>query len=284
MDTMRRLLVAAGAVAAITVAGCGTTATPSLQNAQLSAAEVIQQTAQKADEVNTYAADLVVNVTDAKGGQGGVVQGTMLYQKTPQIASDINLSQVSFNGQNVPGGVRVILQGDVAYVKLDMLKTLVGATKPWIRLDLKQLGSQAGVNVDQFLGQAQQFDLKTSAALLTASKDVKSVGSEQVGGVDTTHYSGTFPVDEAVKQLPEEQRGRLQGELASAKDVRFDAWIDAQGLPRKVELSGGKPDAGTFKATAMFKSFNEPVSIEAPAADQVGELPQTLQQPSGLGG
>jgi len=287
METMRRLLVAAGAVAAITVAGCGTTATPSLQNAQLSAAEAIQQTAQKAGDVNTYAADLVVNVTDAKGGQGGVIQGTMLFQKTPQVASDINLSQVAFNGQNVPGGVRAILQGDVAYVKLDMLRTLVGATKPWIRLDLKQLGSQAGVNVDQYLAQAQQFDLKTSVAMLTASKDVKSVGSEQVGGVDTTHYSGSFPVAEAVKQLPEDQRGRMQGELANAKDVKFDAWIDGQGLPRKVELNGGKPDAGAFKATAMFKSFNEPVSIEAPAADQVGELPQTLphaaQQPSGTG-
>lgn len=285
MDTMRRLLVAAGAVAAITVAGCGTTATPSLQNARLSAAEVIQQTAQKADDVDTYAADLVLNVTDADGGQGGVVQGTMLYQKTPQISSDINLGQVSFNGQNMPGGVRVILQGDVAYVKLDMLRTLVGATKPWIRLDLKQLGSQAGVDIEQYLAQAQQFDLKTSAAMLTASKDVKPVGTEQVGGVDTTHYLGTFPVAEAIKQLPEDRRGHVQDELANAKDVTFDAWIDGQGLPRKVELNGGKPGAGTFKATAMFKSFNEPVSIKAPAADQVGELPRTLtQQPSGATG
>ncbi|GGO06208.1 hypothetical protein GCM10010116_12230 [Microbispora rosea subsp. aerata] len=279
---MRRLLVAAGAVAAITVAGCGTTATPSLQNVTLSAAEVIQQTAQKADEVNTYAADLVVNVTDAKSGHGGFVQGTMLYQKTPQLASEINLSQVSFNGQNVPGGVRVILQGDVAYVKLDMLKTLVGATKPWVKLDLGRLGSEAGVNVDQYLAQARQFDLKTSAALLTASKDVKPVGGEQVGGVDTTHYSGTFPVDEAVKQLPEDEREHVRSGLAkSAEDVKFDAWIDAQGLPRKVELSGGEPGDGTVKATVMFKSFNEPVSIEAPAADQVGELPQTPRQPSG---
>lgn len=209
----------------------------------------------------------------------------MLYQKTPQISSDINLGQVSFNGQNMPGGVRVILQGDVAYVKLDMLRTLVGATKPWIRLDLKQLGSQAGVDIEQYLAQAQQFDLKTSAAMLTASKDVKPVGTEQVGGVDTTHYSGTFPVAEAIKQLPEDRRGHVQDELANAKDVTFDAWIDGQGLPRKVELNGGKPGAGTFKATAMFKSFNEPVSIKAPAADQVGELPRTLtQQPSGATG
>ncbi|WP_036328553.1 LppX_LprAFG lipoprotein [Microbispora sp. ATCC PTA-5024] len=273
---MRRLLVAAGAVAAITVAGCGTTAAPSLENAKLSAAEVLQQTAQKADDVTSYSADLVVNVSDKQGGTGGV-QGTMLYKKTPQIASDITLNQVAFGGQNLPGGVRVILQGDVAYVKLDMLKTLVGATKPWIRLDLKQLGSNAGVNVDQYLAQAQQIDLKTSVALLTASKDVKSVGTESVGGVDTTHYSGTFPVDQAVKQLPADAQSRMRGQLADAKDVKFDAWIDGQGLPRKIELNGGKADQGTFKATALFKSFNEPVTIDAPPADQVGELPQNLR-------
>ncbi|MBX6387111.1 MAG: DUF1396 domain-containing protein [Microbispora sp.] len=265
------------------VAGCGTTGTVSLQNARLSAAEVIQQTAQKADDVNTYAADFVVNLTGPDSGQGGVIQGTMRYQKTPQIASDINLSQVSLAGRSVPGGVRGILQGDVAYVKFDMLKTLVGATKPWIKLDLKQLGSRAGVNVDQYLDKVRQFDLKASAAMLTASKDVKQVGTEQVGGVDTTHYSGTFPVDEAVKQLPEERRGHLRSELAHAKDVTFDAWIDARGLPRKVELSGGKAGEGSIKATVLFKAFNEPVSIEAPPADQVGEVPQNLPQPSGLG-
>jgi len=270
--------VAAGAVAAITVAGCGTTAAPSLDNAKLSAAEVLQQTAQKADEVNTYSADLVVNVSSTKGKAGGV-QGTMLYQKTPQLATDITLSQVSFGGQSLPGGVRVILQGDVAYVKLDLLKTLMGTTKPWVRLDLKQLGSSAGVDVEQYLAQAQQIDLKTSVALLTASKDVKSVGSEQVGGVGTTHYAGTFPVDEAIKQLPAESQSRLQGQLGNAKDVKFDTWIDSQGLPRKVELNGAAPE-GSFKATALFKSFNEPVTIETPAADQVGELPKSLT-PSG---
>jgi len=275
---MRRLLVAAGAVAAITVAGCGTTAAPSLDNAKLSAAEVLQQTAQKADEVNTYSADLVVNVSSTKGKAGGV-QGTMLYQKTPQLATDITLNQVSFGGQSLPGGVRVILQGDVAYVKLDLLKTLMGTTKPWVRLDLKQLGSSAGVDVEQYLAQAQQIDLKTSVALLTASKDVKSVGTEQVGGVGTTHYAGTFPVDEAIKQLPAESRSRLQGQLGSAKDVKFDTWIDDQGLPRKVELNGAAQE-GSFKATALFKSFNEPVTIETPAADQVGELPKSLT-PSG---
>lgn len=274
---MRRLLVAAGAVAAIAVSGCGQTSTPSLGNVSLSASEAIQQTAQKAEDVTSYAADLVVDFSDGKNGSGNV-QGTVLYQRQPEVASDITLSQVTFAGQSLPGGVRAILRGDIVYVKLDALKSLVGATKPWIKLDLKQLGSSSGVDVDQLLGQAQQIDLKTSVGLLTASKDVKAVGTEQVGGVDSTHYSGTFPVAEAVKQLPAEIQSKLKGaQLSSVSDMKFDAWIDAQGLPRKIELNGAAGSgSGTFKATILFKSFNEPVSIDAPPADQVGEIPKNV--------
>ncbi|MBP2704888.1 LppX_LprAFG lipoprotein [Microbispora sp. RL4-1S] len=269
---MRRILVAAGAVATLTVAGCGAATTATLDNAKLSASEVLLQTAQKADDVTSYSADVVVNFSGAQEGAGSV-QGSMLYQKTPQIATDITLNQVSFRGQNLPGAVRAIVRGDVAYVKVDALKNLVGATKPWIKLDLRQLGDRAGVNVDQYLAQAQQFDLKNSVALLTASTDAKAVGTESVGGEDTTHYSGTFKVDQAAKQLPQDAQAELKSRLAEAKDVKFDAWIDGQGLPRKVELNGGVADKGTFTATVLFKGFNDAVTIYTPPADQVGEMP-----------
>jgi hypothetical protein len=271
---MRGLLVVTGVVAAIAISGCGSTTAPSLEGAKLSAATVLQQTAQKAEDVTSYSADLVLDFS-GDNGDAGNVQGTLLYQSTPQVASDITLSQLTYAGQSVPGGVRVILRDDTAYVKLDLLKALMGATKPWVKIDLKELGSAAGVDVDRLLGQVQQIDLKTSAALLTASKDVKAVGSEQVGGVDTTHYAGTFPVEEAVKLLAPEVQSKLKGQMSGVRDMKFNAWIDAQGLPRKIGLNGGA-GAGTFKATLLFKAFNEPVSIEAPPADQVGELPKTL--------
>ncbi|WP_055483228.1 LppX_LprAFG lipoprotein [Sphaerimonospora mesophila] len=270
---MRRLLVAACAAAAITVAGCGTTATPTLENTELSAAAVLTQSAKKADEVTSYAADIVMDITAGAQGKGNI-QGTMLYQKTPELATDVTLNKVSFGGQDLPGGMRVILTGDMMYMKMDMLKTLTGSTKPWVKLDLKQLGSSAGINVDQLLGQSKQIDLETSVKMLTASKDVKEVGAEQVGGVDTTHYAGTFPIEEAMKQLPAEAQKNMKGQIpAEMKDMKFDAWIDGDGLPRKVQL-GGKQAEGEFAATMVFKDFNAPVEIKAPPADQVGELPQ----------
>lgn len=272
---MRRLLVAACAAAAITVAGCGTTAAPTLENTELSAATVLTQSVKKADEVTSYAADIVMDITAGAQGKGNV-QGTMLYQKTPELATDVTLDKISFDGRDMPGGVRVILTGDVMYVKSDALKAFTGSAKPWVKLDLKQLGSSAGIDIDQVLGQAKQIDLETSVKMLTASKDVKAVGVEQVGGVDTTHYAGTFPIEEAMKQLPAEAQQNMKGQIpAEMKDMKFDAWIDGDGLPRKVQL-GGKQAEGEFAATMVFKNFNERVDIKAPPADQVGELPRTL--------
>ncbi|MGI5485803.1 LppX_LprAFG lipoprotein [Microtetraspora malaysiensis] len=271
---MRRLLLAAGAAAVIGVVGCAPAAT-SLGNVKLSASEVLQQASQKAQEVTSYTADLVVDLS-AGTDRTGIIQGKLRSQQKPTLATDLTLDQITFAGRNVPGGLRVILVGDTVYLKSDALKTLLGNTKPWIKVDLKELGDARGVDVNEILGRAQQIDLKTSAALLTASKDAKAVGAEQVGGVDTTHYSGTFPVAEAVKQLAPEERVKAEGGLAKVDDMKFDAWIDADGLPRKVTLKGGPSDKGAFNATVAFTSFNEPTTIKAPSEDEVGELPRNL--------
>nr|WP_062337796.1 LppX_LprAFG lipoprotein [Herbidospora sakaeratensis] len=269
---MRRFLVAAGVVAALAVAGCGTTTAQPLGDVKLSAAEAIQQTAQKADSIDSYSADIVLDFADPKG-QKGTVQGSMLFQQKPTLASDVTLSQVSFGGQTVPGGLRVVLADEVAYVKMDLLKTLIGTDKPWVKIDLKQLGDAQAAG--QFLDQAQQIDLKTSVTLLTASKDVKAVGTESVNGVDTTHYAGTFPVEAAVLLLPKETQERVKGQLSQLKNVKFDAWIDGEGLPRKIGINGAEQGA-SFSATLLFKSFNEQLSIAAPPADQVGDLPKNM--------
>ncbi|MFI6453753.1 DUF1396 domain-containing protein [Streptosporangium amethystogenes] len=271
---MRRLApaVALGAAALVAVAGCGAQGTGSLGNVRLAAADAVQQSAQKAEEVTSYSADLVL---DASGGEKGAskIQGSMLYQSKPQLATDIKLDTVTFGGQNVPGGARAILSGETVYVKSELLNRFAGATKPWVKVPLSELDAKGQAGVRQFMDQAQQFDLAGTVKLLTASKDVKAVGTETVGGVDTTHYSGTFPVAEAAQLLDPAKREKLQEEFSRVKNVKFDLWADAQSLPRKVTLGGSEQDV-TFSLTAFFKGFNEPVEITAPPADQVGDLPE----------
>ncbi|MFF4198658.1 DUF1396 domain-containing protein [Nonomuraea sp. NPDC001831] len=261
--------VAGAALVAASVAGCGTNVQPIQVN--LAASEVLAQAAQKTAEVTSYTVDAVANVTHPQEGNGKV-QGRMLYQSKPQLAVDLTLDTVDMGGRNLPGGVRAVLQGDTVYVKVEALKQLVGATKPWIKVALNEVGDQNQVN--QYLSQIQQFDLANVTKLVTVSKDVKQVGTESVNGADTTHYSGTFPVDAAVGQLPADKQQQARTNLAELKDVKFDIWVAGDGLPRKLTLNGSKEGA-TLDATLLFKGFNEPVKVEAPPADQVGELPKT---------
>ncbi|MGW4421711.1 LppX_LprAFG lipoprotein [Streptosporangium sp. NPDC004631] len=271
---MRRLapVLTLGAAALVAVSGCGAQGTTSLGNVKLAAAEAVQQSAQRAGEVTSYSADLVVDVTgDQKGASK--IQGSMLYQSEPQLATDVRLDTIVHDGQNVPGGARAILTGDTVYVKSELLNKFAGANKPWIKVSLTDLDAKGQAGVKAFTAQAQQFDLAGTVKLLTASKDVKAVGTETVGGVETTHYSGTFPVAEAAQVIDPARRERLQEQLSRVKNVKFDLWSDAQSLPRKVTLSGSEQGV-TFNMAASFKGFNEPVEIAAPPADQVGDMPE----------
>ncbi|WP_246075712.1 LppX_LprAFG lipoprotein [Nonomuraea terrae] len=268
---LKRTIVMTAAGAALVmaaVAGCGSNAQPIQVN--LAASEVLTQAAQKTAEVTSYTVDAVVDVQHPQEG-AGKVQGRMVYQSKPQLAADLTLDTVDMGGRGVPGGVRAVLQGDTVYVKVQALNEMLGAAKPWIRVPLAETGDSGEAR--RYLDQIQQFDLGNMTKLVTASQDVKAVGTESVNGEDTTHYSGTFPVDVAVQQLPADRQEQARQGLAELQNVKFDIWVASDGLPRKLALNGSKEGA-TLDATLLFKGFNETVSIEAPPADQVGELPQ----------
>ncbi|GLW10508.1 hypothetical protein Misp01_56360 [Microtetraspora sp. NBRC 13810] len=269
---MRRItlaIAATGTAAALALTGCGSSSQP-LGNVQLAAAEAIQQSAQQAAAVTSYTVDAVADFSGQEGN--GKVQGRMVYQREP-LAADVTLNTVNFAGRDLPGGVRAVLTGDTVYVNVEALKTLVGASKPWIKASVSDLDSSGQAQARDVLANIQQFDLAGAVKMATTSDDVKAVGTETVGGVETTHYSGTFPVNEALAQLDPEHRERAQADMGSVKDMKFDLWADAQSLPRKITMSG-KADGGSFDATMLFKGFNEPVQITAPPAAEVGELPR----------
>lgn len=279
---MRRItpaLAAVGAAVLVGVSGCGSQApSETLGTTQkVSAVQALQASAQKAAEVTSYRADLAVNLTGTKEGSG-TVKGTMAFQQKPELATDLSLDQVNFGGQEVPGGLRMIMQGKTMYLKMDLLKTLLGTDKPWVRLDLGEEGAKSGVNVDQLLEQAQRVDLQTSVKMFTSSTDAQVVGTETVGGVETTHYTGTFKAEDAVKLFEPELQEKVRQNLYAAEAMKFDIWVDGESLPRKLTMAGDA-DGGKVDVTMTFTGFNEPVEIEAPPADQVGELPQS----AGLG-
>jgi hypothetical protein len=271
---MRRITLAiataatAGAVGLMTACGA---APQQLGGVKLAAAEAVEQSAQQAAAVSSYTVDAVADVTDQAGAKGKV-EGRMVYQAKPELAVDLTLDTVSFGENQLPGGVRAIVVDETAYVKAEALNAVLGTGKPWLKASISDLDSGDQAHAKDALARIQQFDLAGAVKLVTASDDVKAVGTETVGGVDTTHYSGTFPVKEAIQLLDPAKRPSAEAQLGDMQNMKFDLWADAQSLPRKITMSGAA-DGGSFNATMQFKGFNEPVEINAPPAGEVGEIP-----------
>jgi hypothetical protein len=107
--------------------------------------------------------------------------------------------------------------------------------KPWASITLSQLSASSGDDV----GSISQGDLSQNAKMLTASKDVRLLGKETVGGVSTTHYQGTFDRRDGLAKLSGRQRAEAERSLGQTglEKMDFDVWVDGQQLPRKVTLA-----------------------------------------------
>jgi hypothetical protein len=259
--------IGALAVAAATtapVAGC------SAGTAVLTAAEVIKNVSSQAQRATSVTGTLDMEST---GSAGISMQGTLKVRTAPSLAMELNLTKMSANNQALPGGMSEILTSKALYMKIPALAAQTG--KPWIKISMAQLN---GRTHNAFAGLAQQIkqqDPLSAARMLGASKDVKAEGKATVDGVSTTHYHGTFSFRQALAMLPADMRKFEQQEASALGSGRiaFDVWVDAQNHPRKIVESYDMTSLGHVTMTMRFTSFNQPVSIKAPPASEVGSVP-----------
>jgi len=131
------------------------------------------------------------------------------------------------------------------------------------------------------LGAASAGNLTaTLESLRGVSDDVTEVGTEDIRGVETTHYRAEVDparaLDEAqdqLDQLPETQREAVGDNLESLGDelLVVDVWIDDDGLVRRQEMAFDAVIAGeTTHAVTTIEIFDygADIEIEAPPPDE----------------
>lgn len=111
-------------------------------------------------------------------------------------------------------------------------------------------------------------------ALKAASADVTKVGSEQVRGVATTHYKGTFDENAALAKVSGATKDLLTAAFkgSDVSAVPFEAWVDDQGRLRRTVQTLTISPAGapvTSRSTIEVYDFGTSVSVSAPPAAQV---------------
>ncbi|WP_165494916.1 LppX_LprAFG lipoprotein [Actinomadura roseirufa] len=254
------------------------------KNIRLTAVQVLGRTAEKTGSTDSFKADLSMRTTGSAAG-GVTMTGTMRYRTKPDLAYSMDFGRMSVGGKSVPG-MKQILVGRTMYMKMPMLSALGGgaSAKPWVKISLDELGQRAGMNIDQMLDQARRMDPVQNTKMLTASKDAREVGKETVDGVQTTHFTGTYRMEDAIAKLPPEQQEAYRKSLQTSgmEGMAFDLWVDGQNLPRKMRMTGRQGAAGEMTMTMAYHDFGKPVDIAAPPADQVGDLGAMVKNLGGV--
>ena len=218
-------------------------------------------------------ADLATQSVEARFAMTGEADGES-FEVTGDMAIDPidERARMSLTFAEMPGleggpTMEAILDGANVYVRGGFLPDA-----GWLKLDDRDAE-------DVFEGQPSLRDPTVFLEFLRGADDIEVVGSEEVRGVETTHFSGTLDVDKLVehgpgdaradsKVLPEQFETEL-GEVTSS----FDAWVDANGVPWRVAFGFSPEGSGEgMQMTIDVLEIGGDVEIELPPADEVTDL------------
>jgi hypothetical protein len=236
--------------------------------ASLTAAQALKDAAQRAQKATSYAADLSIKTT---GAASTTISGTMQEQTQPSVLAVANLSSVTAQGQQIPGGIQEIISSSGLYLKMAQLARQTG--KPWVEIPVSALSKMSGVSFTQLL-QNSNNDPLTQTQMLSSSTNVKKVGTATVNGVKTTEYTGTYPITAGLAKLPAASRSRIASQLKAMglTTEHFTVWLDGQQQVRKV-VSSAKGTSEQVASTVTVTSVNQPVSVTLPPASQTATVP-----------
>ena len=195
--------------------------------------------------------------------------------------------QFTMSGTNLPSGkfnFGEAIDGTDVYVHMpDQISRITGGS-PWLLVRgaacsnlFRESGGLGGGNGSPSDPQQQLEMLKS------ASKDVTTLGQEEVDGVSTTHYVATIDVQKVL----EEQTDQLPDRLASVMQDRIDqtnpqetveVWIDDQGLLRRMRVQGSLAGVGSFSMTMVFSDYGSRPQVNLPPDDQVRDITPQLEQ------
>jgi LppX_LprAFG lipoprotein len=151
--------------------------------------------------------------------------------------------------------------------------------KDWVKFDMERLGKQLGFDLQQLM-QAGQADPTQGLGYLRGMTNVTAVGTEEVRGVETTHYRGVVDFHRLAIELPEARDSIEQlMKLAKVDRVPTDVWVGHDGLVRRMKYTydmqlSGQPTKTTMQ-TDLY-DFGTDVHVTIPPDDTTVDITQLI--------
>ena len=162
--------------------------------------------------------------------------------------------QLTMEMSNLPGGaMEMVLVDGKAYMSMP------GVTEPGKFFEVDQSNPAFG-SLDDGLSPSDSFK-----AFEAGLEKVEEVGTEEIDGVETTHYR--LSVD-AKSALEATGQGNVPG---LPKTLDYDVWLDSDDRMRRLvyELAG-------TKLTMDMTDWGKDVSVEAPGPEDIVEAPPMM--------
>jgi hypothetical protein len=168
--------------------------------------------------------------------------------------------------------------GEVMYLRSPMFVLFTGDEDRWVRVDLRESGQAAGLDVDALV-EGQTGPAALLQQLRGAADEVEEVGEEEIRGVATTHLRVVVDTQRAIEDSPPAAREQLRtfAEASGMPDeYPMDVWIDDDGLPRRlstvVEVQDETMGTVTQQTVLELYDFGVTVRVEEPDEDEVVDL------------
>ncbi|RNL83788.1 hypothetical protein [Halostreptopolyspora alba] len=211
--------------------------------------EVLQQAVQETQDVSTYRAEVS---SSGSIGDEPATEGTseIVYTEDPEPTMEITGDDM---GTVLARGTELVVDD---------------GSGEWVRMDFSEMGEEAFT------------DPKAQVDQLMAGENVEETGSEEVNGAGATVFEGAYPIQDALDQIEDSNaRDMAEGmyDDAGVSEVPFTVWIgDDDGLPQRIVY-----EVGDYEETIDFLEFGQDVSIEWPSEDQVTDMEDMLDDPTG---
>lgn len=270
----RRTLGAGLAAVALAAGAVSCSQGGSEKSPEMTPAAAVAKAAKNADAITS----LRYRMSGEYPEQGRIKAEASMRMK-PTIAMSMKITALD---RGADGSAEIRLVDKAMYIggNPEMAKEMDGKT--WMKFDLSAL-SDEDLGGASGAGQAEQNPAAEST-FLTGAKDVKKVGTEKVGGVETTHYTGTVTLDTLRDSFKDEDKATRekreksvqQYEKMGVDKLTMDMWVDGDDKTKQFRMKGDA-DKGPLDLTITFLDYNKPVTVTAPPAKDTMDLAEMMQ-------
>ena len=171
--------------------------------------------------------------------------------------------------------------GFVMYMRSPLFARSLPGGKPWLKMDLSKLAAAKGIDLSTFQ-QLNQADPSQTLAYLKGAGASRELGYDRVRGVFTKHYALIIDLNRLAKGNEQMQQALKQLRGLMGTKLPAEAWIDDQGLLRKLTLNftlANTPD-GPFRMSLSEElyDFGAAVAVQTPPASEVTDATELLSR------